>query len=84
MQAIDGLADRLVGGDRIADLCDAQAIPEYFRSIPARLAAMAPSAPVAPDAEILRARLLSQVARISTFSVERRFRTCEVNLLNLR
>ena len=37
------ISDKLQGGDRIGELCEANALPAYFKDIPQRLAAMKPA-----------------------------------------
>lgn len=46
MRVMDELAAQLVGPDRISDLCEAGGLPDYFKTIPERLAAIQPSTPV--------------------------------------
>ncbi|MEO0509752.1 MAG: 2Fe-2S iron-sulfur cluster-binding protein [Verrucomicrobiota bacterium] len=43
VQAVDSLASRLNGPDRIKELCEAEALPSYFMTIPERLAELKPA-----------------------------------------
>ena len=83
MQAINGLADQLIGSDRIADLCDAQAIPEYFRSIPERLSEMVSSSPISSYADPEDALFIAGGTDLYVQRGEE-IPDLEVNLLNLR
>lgn len=51
MKAINSLTKKIGTGDRIAELCDADALPAYFRTIPERLGALTSSVPVSSDAD---------------------------------